>query len=364
MLMWLSTGRFTCTFGSSTHHPMRKLLLVFTAFLFYSQLLQAQVPDSVRVFVDSALNLMQRQSVFTKKVHWAGVRDSVARMTAQARTYEDVYPAIKYAFNQLGDRHGFLLLGGNQYKNPDPALAFDTTRLTANIKLAASKGPRIYTGLVDKQYAYISIPFFGGQSAADARIFAQRIQDSLCKNINKDTKGIIIDLRLNAGGNLFPMIAGVANVLGDGLYSEGVDASGKVTGSSALVHGALNWYDSLPLKVERGCGDLAKLPVALIIGPVTASAGEMMVVAFTGRPKVAIVGENSGGFVTSNDGRYLPGKGNAMVLAMDYVRDRNGKAYFYDVAPEIKVVGGDDYFDHNKDKKIQAAVKWLRKASR
>ncbi len=50
-----------------------------------------------------------------------------------------------------------------------------------------------------------------------------------------------------------------------------------------------------------------------------------------------------------------------MVLAMEYVRDRNGKAYVYDVVPGIKVVGGDDYFNHSKDKKIQAAVKWLRK---
>ncbi|MDF2192485.1 S41 family peptidase [Paraflavitalea sp. CAU 1676] len=340
---------------------MRNMLSALVAILFLGQVSLAQVPDSVRLFVDSALTLMQKQSVFSSKVNWLQVRDSVGMITRNARTYDDVFPAVRYAFNQLGDRHGFLLLGGQQYKNPDPALAFDTTRLTANIKLAASKGPRIYAGVVDKQFTYISIPFFGGQSATEARAFAQRIQDSLCRYTHTGTRGVIIDLRLNAGGNLFPMVAGVANVLGAGLYSEGVDASGKVTGASMVKQGAVEWYDSIPLKAERGCGDLSKLPVALIVGPVTASAGEMMAVAFTGRPRSVVIGEPTGGYVTSNDGRYLPGKGNAMVLAMEYVRDRNGKAYVYDVVPGIKVVGGDDYFNHSKDKKIQAAVKWLRK---
>lgn len=341
------------------HKIISALLMVL---LIKTSLLQAQVPDSVQLFVDSTLNVMQQHSVFSHTVNWKQVRDSVQLMTAQARTCKDVHPALQYAFNKLGDKHGWLVLDGKEYRNP--SFAFDTTRLTANIKLAASKGPRIYTATIQQDYTYISIPFFGGQTVAEAKRFAQHIQDSLCKNISASTKGIIIDLRLNAGGNLFPMIAGVANVLGDGLFSTGVDGSGKATGESALKNGALAWYDSIPLKVEHSCGNFTKLPVALIIGPVTGSAGEMMAIAFTGRARTKLVGENTGGFVTANDGRYLPGKDNGIVIAMEYTRDRNGKAYYDDVAPDIKVVGVDNFFAHEQDEKIKAALKWLKKVSR
>lgn len=356
--MWLLNEAVPCTFA--LHTPsMRKIVSFLLAFfLSGGLLLQAQVPDSVKIFVDSALNVMQRHSVFSNKVNWKQVRDSVQLMTAQTRTYKDAHPALQYAFNKLGDKHGWLVLDGQDYKNPH--FVFDTTRLTPNIKLAASKGPRIYTANIQQQFVYISIPFFGGQTVPEVKKFAQRIQDSLCKNISPATKGIIIDLRLNAGGNMFPMIAGVANVLGDGLFSTGMDGSGKTMGQSTIENGALSWYDSIPLKTAHSCGDLTKLPVALIIGPVTGSAGEMMAIAFTGRPTIKLIGENTGGFVTANDGRYLPGKDNGIVIAMEYTRDRNGKAYYDDVVPDIKVVGGDNFFEHDKDKKIQAAVKWLK----
>lgn len=339
---------------------MRKTVyFLLILFLLSTRLLQAQVPDSVQVFTDSALRVMQEHSVFSRTVNWQQVRDSVQLMTATARTYQDAYPALQYAFHQLGDKHGWLLLDGKEYRNP--AFRFDTTRITANIKQAAAKGARIYTACIQQQYAYISIPFFGGQAVADVKKFAQRLQDSLCRHITAQTKGIILDLRLNAGGNIVPMIAGVANVLGDGLFSTGEDAVGHTTGESVLRNGALAWYDSIPLRAERICGDLSKLPVAVIIGPVTGSSGEMMAIAFRGRPKTVLVGENTGGFVTANDGRYLPGKGNGIVLAMEYTRDRNGKAYYDHVEPDITVVGGDDFFNQEKDKKIRAALKWLKR---
>ena len=328
-------------------------LLVLTASL------KAQTPDSVKVFVDSALNLMEHNSVFTQKVNWKQVRNTVQQMTANARTYKEVYPALRYAFNQLGDKHGWLVLDGEEYRNP--SFPPDTNRLNADIKDVISKGPRLYNRTIDNNYAYISIPFFGGQSPAECRVYAQRIQDSLCKNISPTTKGIIIDLRMNAGGNIYPMIAGIANVLGEGLFNIGLDGAGKETSRSAIQQGALAWYDSIPLKPARTCGDLSKLPVTVIIGPVTGSAGECIAIAFRGRPHTKLVGENTGGYVTANDGRLLPGKDNGMVLAMNYTKDRTGKAYYDCVAPDIKVVGGDHFFEPASDEKIQAAVKWLKK---
>ena len=41
----------------------------------------------------------------------------------------------------------------------------------------------------------------------------------------------------------------------------------------------------------------------------------------------------------------------------------NGKEYKENVKPAIEVIGGDHFFDHQKDEKIKAALKWLRKQS-
>ncbi|HNF01566.1 MAG TPA: hypothetical protein PKL81_17100, partial [Ferruginibacter sp.] len=58
---------------------------------------QAQQPDSVRVFIDSALHVMQRHSVFTHKVNWKQMTQKVYQMTRNAKTYKEAAPGIKYA---------------------------------------------------------------------------------------------------------------------------------------------------------------------------------------------------------------------------------------------------------------------------
>lgn len=180
---------------------------------------KAQQPDSVRKFIDSALRIMEQNSVFSKRVNWKNIGDTVYAITKNASNFKDAAPGIKYAFNALGDKHGWLSLNGEMYRNPD--FVYDTSRISENISEAALNGARIYTGIVENKYAYISIPYFGGQTEEKMKAFAQKIQDSLFININESTKGIIIDLRLNAGGNMFPMFAGLSNVLGEtdfGLY--------------------------------------------------------------------------------------------------------------------------------------------------
>jgi len=48
-----------------------------------------------------------------------------------------------------------------------------------------------------------------------------------------------------------------------------------------------------------------------------------------------------------------------MVLAVDHLRDRYANVYYDDVKPDIPVTGGDNFFDRENDKKIQAAMKWI-----
>src|SRR4051812_42832343 len=106
--------------------------------------------------------------------------------------------------------------------------------------------------------------------------YAQQIQDSLCKNIDAQTKGIVIDLRLNGGGNSFPMYLGIVNVLGNGLFGESVDGSGRVrdqniiANNQVVLHG--NHNDSIVLRLQHMCRDLPNLPVVVLISPASGSS--------------------------------------------------------------------------------------------
>lgn len=320
---------------------------------------QGQQPDSVRSFIDSALHIMQRHSVFSKKMNWKAVSMKAHAMAEGARTYKEAGPAIKYAFDALGDKHGWLVLADEEYRNPQ--FKPDTGRISANIKEAASKGPKVYCAVVGDKYAYVSIPFFGGQTEDLMARFAQRIQDSLCKVVHPGTKGIIIDLRLNAGGNIYPMLAGLSNVLGSGDVSVTRDDNGRVIERTSIDKNRLLQDGQLRTTLGSSCGDLTKIPVVVLIGPVTGSSGEGLAISFIGRKKTMLVGENTAGYTTANNGFLLPGDNNGIVLAENFMTDRYGKSYRENVPPGIKINGGDDFFNHVNDKKIQAALLWLEK---
>jgi C-terminal processing protease CtpA/Prc len=337
---------------------MKKLIVFVFLNLFFAMLSLAQRADSVKLFIDSALNIMQHNSIHANQLNWNVLRDSVETMTINATTYRDAYPALQYAFNRLDDKHGWLVFEDKDYKNP--AFPPDTSRISADIKKAALKGPTIYAGRIENNYTYISIPFFGGQTPDAMKKFGQRIQDSLCHYVDYKTKGIILDLRLNAGGNMFAMLAGISNILGDGIIGKNVDSYGKISNVTAVKKNGIFINDSLFTSIDSSCGNLSKLPLAILLGPVTGSAGECVAVAFAGRPDTKLIGETTAGYVTANNGWYLPGKDNGIVLAVEYIRDINGKEYKENVKPDIEVIGGDSFFDRNNDKKIKAAVKWLK----
>src|SRR6476620_3580295 len=125
-------------------NSMRYLLISF-AFLFsFLKHTYAQAPDSILVFLDSALHVMQQHSMYSKNVDWKAVNDSAHRLAQQATTYAEAAPALKYAFNQLGDKHGWVVVNDTDYHNP--AFALDTGRTTPVMKdTALHHGGKVFS---------------------------------------------------------------------------------------------------------------------------------------------------------------------------------------------------------------------------
>ncbi|RYZ22803.1 MAG: hypothetical protein EOO16_07580 [Chitinophagaceae bacterium] len=338
---------------------MRLYSLVFL--LLVGGVASAQRPDSVSRLIDSALNVMEHRGLSSHKLNWKKLRSRVDAMSRNARTDRDAMPALFWAFDQLHDKHGWITIADSMHYNAQ--VKREKRTWSAGLDSALRRGPKLYNGIVAGKYAYISIHFFGRQTEEAMNGFAQQVRDSLCRNVTADTRGIIVDLRLNGGGNSFPMYQGIANVFGDRALTEGVDGRGRTTGVFAIRSGRVtmhgNYGDSLQLRAPRGCGDLSALPVAVLISPVTGSSAEQLAMAFTSRPNSVLIGERTAGYVTANNGFELPGVNNGIVVAEGLTRNVHGKLFREAVYPDIEVIGEDDFVDREHDAKIRAAVKWL-----
>lgn len=341
-----------------------RLLLSFL--LFISVGASAQQPDSVHQLIDSALRVMEHRSINSRSINWPQLRDSVYQLSAGAQTDREAFTALAYAFDRLNDKHGWLTINDSAHFNRKIARA--QSPLSEGLKAGLSRGAHLFNGIIDTQYAYLNIPFFMGQDEKSMNAFAQAIQDSLCKNIKPGTKGIIIDLRCNGGGNCYPMYQGLANVYGNRVLTRGVNGRRQQTGSFAINKGTVvlhgNHNDSIVLHLDRTCGDLTQLPVAVLIGPATGSSAEQLAIAFTSRPNTILIGEQTAGYVTANNGFELPGTKNSIVVAEGLSRNAKGQLFAEYVQPEIKVINGDDFFNLERDAKIKAAVQWLKKRSK
>lgn len=173
--------------------------------------------------------------------------------------------------------------------------------------------------------------------------------------------GWIIDVRRIGGGNLWSYLAAVGPILGEGnvggfLYADGTHEfwsyrDGKVFWATqerpeSLVQGGI--YQPKH----------AMAPVALLMGPATIAAGELVIVAFQGRQKVRTFGEPTRGLPTLSMHTPLS-DGAHIYISGAFGTDRNGNAYEGPLLPDEDVKIDWSQFGSDQDPVIQAATDWL-----
>jgi C-terminal processing protease CtpA/Prc len=90
-------------------------------------------------------------------------------------------------------------------------------------------------------------------------------------------------------------------------------------------------------------------PVAVVYGSATASAGELVAVAFRGRPHTRSFGAVTAGYTTGPQLFHLP-DGAALILGVVYYVDRNGVVYRHARQPDVQTSEPDAG---------RAAARWL-----
>jgi hypothetical protein len=298
--------------------------------LIVGPLTQPRPVVSAKAELDAAIGVVRRYALNASAVDWSTVEPQIRAMAAQAKVSSDVYPAIRALLKALGDHHSFLL----EHAAGD---AF------------GKEGGSTADPIVDTQgkgIGYVMMPGYEGTDAQAQRAFAAGIAGALYKTAPQAQCGWIVDLRNDHGGNMHPMLEGLTPLLGNPPYGSFRDAYGRLAPWSVK----LNFY------TERWIHpDLSVAPVAVLLGPHTASSGEVVAIAFQARAHTRSFGAATEGLTTANRTFPLP-DGALIFLASAVDVDRTNREYGGKLEPDQPVSSTPG---EATDPVIDAARTWL-----
>ena len=215
----------------------------------------------------------------------------------------------------------------------------------------------IYFGMLKGKIGYLRILSFSGYSKSEGFAAGSQALESALDDTFKaatDMKGLVIDVRLNTGGE-DPWGVAIASRLTTARYL----AYSKVIRDN--LNGPLRFTKPQPAWVEPASGPGFRGPVVLLIGPDTVSAGETFSMALMGRtPKIVFIGENTQGVFSDVLGRMLP-NGWRFGLPNEVYLRKDGKSFDGPgVPPDISVpVFPASDLDSSRDGAIEKAIQLL-----
>ncbi len=311
--------------------------------------------DSIKLFIDKSVELIEANSIHTENL--SNIKSELYRKSQNLSFIDELPPLYIEVFKQLNDYHGGLKYKGKTYGWTNP-----TERTNTYLREKIKIEKRTYSKVLDKEIGYIRI--VGNND------FAFKKVDSLANDIvthintinSQRIKGWIIDLRLNTGGNMYPILLGLKEFIGNNVLFGGFrNAQNKPTGNWEIKDGKLV-IDHTTLERQMNLDYPVKIdiPVVILTSCYTASAGEMTAISFTGRQNTSFVGEPTANYTTAVQG-FKINEDAGINLSTDYVVDRNLKVYKSNILPDFEVLGGDDLEDLKNDLKIIKALELLKK---
>lgn len=303
----------------------------------------SQLSVEASSYLSAALDTMAAHHVDRKEVGWSSLRKRTRKRADGAETPDDTYGAIRFALDKLDNHSSFRPPWKTSTQGTDGPVGPNALR-SKNTEASSIQAKRL-----SNHVGYVSIPAFsGGQQASVA--FADGLQKAIERTDSTTVCGWVVDLRENSGGNMWPMLAGIGPVVGEGHL-----------GSFLFPDkGALKWLYEEGASVYRGnevvsiSGTPYELyrpspPVAVLISKRTASSGEAMAVAFQGRNRTRTFGRSTGGFTTARSVFQLR-DGAKLNLAVATFADRTGRVYGGPISPDVRPDGST----------VETAQQWIR----
>lgn len=296
-----------------------------------NQQFQNAAPES-ETYIEEVLLLLKTHSVYKNTIDWEAFRNDVYRFANNTNTVADTYPAITYSITKLGDNHSYFV-SVNDSKNED----------------AEKPLPVLENETVPSGIGYIRLPFCIGTDQETEK-YIDSITEKIALQNTKNTKGWIVDLRDNFGGNMWPMLVAIGPLLPEGGQGYFFDADNKAT--EWQYRNGKAYADTKILAENKRAITLTRHPlkIAVLTNAQTASSGEAMAVVFKGCANTKSFGEKTYGVSTGCESFTLS-DGSRINLATTVFADRNKQKYGSHIVPDITC---------NSNEALAKAIQWIK----
>ena len=268
-------------------------------------------------YVRKAVRMMDRDGLFAEGPEWEDARS--AALASEPASMDEAYDVVREALKVAGGKHSFLWT-----KNQMEERAAEDEVTAPSVEM------------LDGDIAVIALPRFSGQTQEENKRYAMTVLDALPESLS----GVVIDLRGNTGGNMYPMIAAVHRFLPDDKILR--FKSRKIT-SPVTKDYVLRTVDVNP-QPQIDC------PVAILTDAYTASSGEATLLCFRGLEYARSFGAPTAGYASANQPKAMP-DGSRLVLTTSCDVARTGEVFCDDpIAPDVET-----------DQPLEAALIWLKR---
>jgi C-terminal processing protease CtpA/Prc len=298
-------------------------------------------------------------SLYTDQIDWVKVNKKYVELTQGKTKNEDLKEGLQFLINSLGDKHGTFRSSRNgsivasytgEIKGKDVRVARFVNEVIND------ESARFSYRQLNKGVGYLKIVGIGpGNIKAEADL----IRNGVLELKRQGTSKWVVDLRYNGGGDMNPMISGLAPLIGNGFIGGSMDNKGAIQHEYMLKDG--QFYDNGNLVCE-----MENLPVidqyekiAVLVSRYTISSGEMVAVAFKGKENTLFIGEPSAGYTTGNGWNQVTDD-LIMNISQGVYIDRNKKVYQERVGVDEEIEF-QHLVDLNDDAQIKRAIEWLSK---
>ncbi|MFG3448819.1 S41 family peptidase [Stenotrophomonas sp. NPDC047960] len=312
---------------------------------------------------ESILQLLEQRALYRDKIDWPAARQQIQQASGTAEADKILDQLIASSTGNHGR-----WIRESQVSSPSGGMKriarAEEGQRPHGREATSGQGP-VRTDEADP-IGWISISAFKESSTASPAVrdqqrlaFARQLQSQLRKEDERDRCGWIVDLRQNQGGNMWPMLVGIAPLLStDPKHREVIGAfvGGPERQIWSIDSGLVLLDERAPVALDSPAYSLRHPapPVAVLIGPKTASSGEAVALAFRGRPATRSFGQRSAGYSTANVPTRLP-DGSILLLTGSVSVDRNLKGDGGKLQPDVTVSNAADA--------EQTARNWLRAQS-
>ena len=322
---------------------------------------QLRLKDSISTFYTKLFEDLKANYLYTKEVKWPAIQSYILKEALKAKTFEESLKQSTKLFDTIQGNHLILFSEDeNWYKTSKLGKQLTGDMFNESTIEAYENKKSFETKVLNNHYGYVFIPgmLLKDLSRQELDEVSQKIYDGIVKIDNShNIKGWIVDLRVNVGGNSNVMLTGLYHLLGNGAAYLTLNNDKSVRTLNSFHEGVLYKNHKENNAVIIAAKPKPSIPVALLSGVLTNSAGEFVILSFRGRKNTIVIGEESYGNTTSNSMYEMP-FGRSAAITETYATDRFAK-FTKTIVPDIEVIKQTNFEDLSKDKNIIEAIKFI-----